>query len=116
MLQKHERWMAQHRRVYKDAEEKAQRFNIFKKNVEYIESFNQDTGKSYKLAVNAFADLTTEEFNAGFGFKKQALQEMSIQESTPFRYGNVTNLPSNVDWRQKGVETYVRNQGKCGKS
>ena len=40
MVARHEQWMAQYSRVYKDAAEKARRFEVFKANVKFIESFN----------------------------------------------------------------------------
>lgn len=58
MSDRDEQWMVCFGRVYKDNVEKEMRFKIFKANVELIESFNGP----YKLAVNAFADQTNEEF------------------------------------------------------
>ena len=63
MHERHEQWMSQHGRVYGDSAEKERRFQIFKANVELIESFNAGNSK-YKLGVNQFADLTNEEFKA----------------------------------------------------
>jgi hypothetical protein len=40
MSARHEQWMATFGKVYADAAEKERRFEIFKDNVEYIESFN----------------------------------------------------------------------------
>lgn len=56
--------MSQYGRVYKDDSEKATPDNIFKENVARIAAFNSQTGKSYKLGVNQFADLTNEELKA----------------------------------------------------
>ena len=42
MSLRHEQWIAQHRRAYKDVAEKAFRFKIFKQNAEYIDSVNRD--------------------------------------------------------------------------
>ncbi|CAK9176583.1 unnamed protein product [Ilex paraguariensis] len=58
IYERHEQWMAQYGRVYKDSDEKDNRFKIFKENVERIESFNKATNKPYKLGVNQFVDLT----------------------------------------------------------
>ena len=40
MSERHEEWMACYGQTYKDIAEKERRFNIFKDNVEYIESVN----------------------------------------------------------------------------
>ncbi|KAI5682904.1 hypothetical protein M9H77_04132 [Catharanthus roseus] len=62
MSEKHEQWMARFGRVFEDIVEKERRFKIFKNNVESIEEFNQAGNQPHKLSINAFADLTNEEF------------------------------------------------------
>ncbi|KAI4322794.1 hypothetical protein L6164_022456 [Bauhinia variegata] len=64
LSQRHEQWMAKYGKVYKDAAEKEKRFQIFKDNVAFIESFNAAGNKPYKLAINQFADKTNDEFKA----------------------------------------------------
>ncbi|KAM3189150.1 hypothetical protein ACQJBY_067839 [Aegilops geniculata] len=113
IVARHESWMAQYGRVYKDATEKAQKFKVFKANVEFIESFNAENHKFF-LGVNQFADLTNEEFKmtkANKGYKASL-------ERAPmgFRYENVSldALPATVDWRTKGAVTPIKDQGQCG--
>ncbi|KAI3440008.1 uncharacterized protein J3R85_004159 [Psidium guajava] len=114
LLSRHERWMAQHGRTYKDAKEKERRFAIFKSNVEYIESFNSVSGKDYKLKINEFADLTNEEFRAfRNGFRRPKAKMVSTKDDTSFRYENFTDVPYFIDWREKGAVTPVKNQGHC---
>ncbi|KAK4386561.1 Senescence-specific cysteine protease SAG39 [Sesamum angolense] len=113
IVEKHEQWMAQFGRVYKDDAEKSKRFRIFKENVEYIESFNEAGTRPYTLAINKFADLTNEEFQASRnGYKMGSYPESSKVSS--FRYANVTAVPASMDWRQKGAVTGVKDQGQCG--
>lgn len=52
MVERHERWMAHYGRVYKDAAEKARRFEVFKDNVAFIESFNAAGNHKFWLSVN----------------------------------------------------------------
>ncbi|KAK6150002.1 hypothetical protein DH2020_017527 [Rehmannia glutinosa] len=115
VLEKHENWMAQFGRAYKDDAEKAMRFKIFKENVEYIESFNEAGAKlPYKLAINKFADLTNEEFKTSRnGFKMGSHPKPSYKVSS-FKYANVIAVPASMDWRMKGAVTAVKNQGQCG--
>ncbi|KAJ8753474.1 hypothetical protein K2173_019873 [Erythroxylum novogranatense] len=111
MRQRHQQWMALYGRVYKDVKEKEARFKIFKANVEHIDSFNAAGDKSYKLGVNQFADLTNEEFKTT---RNRFKGHMCSKQAGPFRYENVTDIPSNVDWREKGAVTPIKDQGQCG--
>ncbi|XVF27505.1 hypothetical protein REPUB_Repub14bG0113200 [Reevesia pubescens] len=115
MLKRHEEWMAHHSRVYIDAAEKEKRYGIFKENVERIEAFNNGVEKGYKLGVNKFADLTNDEFRSlHTGFKRQSFELISNPKPSTVRYGNVTSVPTVVDWRKKGAVTSVKDQGTCG--
>ena len=115
MLQKHEQWMARYGRVYRDNEEKEVRFRIFKDNLAYIEAFNNAGNRAYKLSINEFADQTNEEFKATRnGFKLPSA--LRSTPTTPFRYADVTTVPSSMDWRKKGAVTPIKNQGQCGKT
>ncbi|OVA14803.1 Peptidase C1A [Macleaya cordata] len=112
MTEKHEQWMARHGRLYENEAEKERRFEIFKNNVERIESFNNAAvNRPYKLSVNEFADQTNEEFRAARnGYKSVS----TLGTSTSFKYENLTAVPSSMDWRSKGAVTPVKDQGQCG--
>ncbi|KAL8532131.1 hypothetical protein ACS0TY_008662 [Phlomoides rotata] len=112
MVEKHEQWMTQYGRTYKDDAEKAKRFKIFKENVDYIDSSNSAGIRPYKLDINSFADLTNEEFKATRNGYKMEFHKSSKVSS--FRYANVSAVPSSVDWRKKGAVTGVKDQGQCG--
>ncbi|XP_048136787.1 senescence-specific cysteine protease SAG39-like [Rhodamnia argentea] len=113
MRERHEQWMVRHGRMYADAAEKERRFSIFKDNVEHVESSNKDGSKPYKLAVNAFADLTSKEFKASrTGYKCSSSPRPA--SAKPFRYESVTVVPASMDWRKKGAVTPVKDQGQCG--
>ncbi|MED6219101.1 hypothetical protein PIB30_032690 [Stylosanthes scabra] len=113
MVGRHEQWMVKYGRVYKDEEEKQKRFLIFKKNVEYIESFNAGGDKSYELGINHLSDKTSEELKASLnGYKGP---QRGSTPTTTFKYANVDPIPESIDWRTKGVVTPVKNQGSnCG--
>ncbi|XVF87344.1 hypothetical protein PTKIN_Ptkin18bG0112600 [Pterospermum kingtungense] len=112
MSDRFEQWLASYGRVYQDAIEKERRFQIFKENVEYIESHNADTSKKYKLGVNEFSDLTNQEFKAmRNGYK---MRPSKASRTSSFRYENVTSVPSSMDWREKGAVTNIKDQGQCG--
>ncbi|XP_024988580.1 senescence-specific cysteine protease SAG39-like [Cynara cardunculus var. scolymus] len=113
MSEKHEMWMVRYGRVYKDDTEKEMRFKIFKDNMEFIESFNSGGNHPYKVGANAFADQTNEEFKAARNGYKFSTNK-KLDQTTPFRYENVTVVPPSMDWRKKGAVTQVKDQGQCG--
>ena len=78
------------------------KFDIFKKNMDYIDEFNQQN-HSYKLEINQFADMNNFNFNVSLPHPKNEYYE--IQE---------TRIPKSLDWRKKGVVTGVKDQGHCG--
>lgn len=93
--------MAQHGRKYINSVEKEKRFNIFKDNMEYIDKFNNDVNRTFKLGVNKFADLTTEEFHAYYTGFKISTQPSSLN-ATRFRYEALTEeVPATMDWRER---------------
>ncbi|KAF8117229.1 hypothetical protein N665_0012s0230 [Sinapis alba] len=120
MQKRHDEWMAEHGRVYANMNEKNNRYVVFKRNVERIERLNNvpAAGRTFKLAVNQFADLTNDEFRSMYtGYKGDSvLSSQSQTKSTSFRYQNVSSgaLPIAVDWRKKGAVTPIKNQGSCG--
>merc|ERR1719430_534880 len=86
------------------------RKNIFANNLKFIEKHNAEHAlglHTYTVGINQFADLTNEEFVAQFtGFKaSDNLPESSV---------DFVSRPENIDWREKGAVTAVKNQGQCG--
>jgi KDEL-tailed cysteine endopeptidase len=114
MYEEHEQWMSRYRRVYSDIYEKGKRAQIYKENVAFIDSFNKASNKSFKLAINEFADLTNEEFKALHNRMKGHMYSQDKLISK--RYENFTAAPAFMDWRQRGAVTPIKNQGhQCGK-
>ncbi|KAI3961750.1 hypothetical protein MKW92_015820 [Papaver armeniacum] len=111
MVDRHQQWMTRYAKVYKNQAEKEKRFNIFKANVEFIESSNVGS-KPYRLSVNEFSDQTIEEFKSSRNGYKRSWRR-SPQESTAFKYENVIAVPSTMDWRNKGVLHQLRTKGRC---
>ncbi|GAB2231601.1 hypothetical protein Droror1_Dr00010619 [Drosera rotundifolia] len=113
IVERHEQWMAQYGRVYKDAAEKEMRFNIFKKNVEHIEAMNK-LNRGYILGLNAFSDMSNEEFTATHNGYKRHMKPASSLKTVSFKYENFTDVPASIDWRSLGAVTPIKNQGQCG--
>ncbi|KAK3017646.1 hypothetical protein RJ639_003263, partial [Escallonia herrerae] len=106
----HKQWMARYGRVYKDELDEDIRSKVYNDNVEFIETFNKDKTHTYKLGVNAFADLTNEEFRSRNGYKIPPMPP----KPTTFKYEGVTEVPPSIDWRDQGAVTAVKDQGMCG--
>ncbi|XP_035579559.1 cathepsin L1-like isoform X1 [Zalophus californianus] len=105
------RWKAAHGKLY-DEDEEGERRSVWERNMKMIELHNQEysQGKhSFMMAMNAFGDLTSEEF-------KQVLNDLKIQkheEGNVFQAPLFAEIPSSVDWREKGYVTPVKDQGQC---
>nr|AHA62779.1 RCR3-like cysteine protease [Mirabilis jalapa] len=117
MIEKHEQWMTLYGRIYENNNEKMKRFKIFSENIKRIEAMNK-MGRGFTLGVNAFADLTNDEFrNSRTGYKKQLTTTNNNNlASKYFKYENVTNnsVSTSTDWRTKGAVTPIKDQGNCG--
>ncbi|KFK44743.1 hypothetical protein AALP_AA1G297100 [Arabis alpina] len=114
----HRQWMTRFSRVYNDELEKQMRFDVFKKNMKYIEKFNKKGDRTYKLGVNEFADWTEEEFIATHtGLKGTGISPFGFfDEITPSWIWNVSHVDAGQikDWRDEGAVTSVKYQGLCG--
>ncbi|XP_031102140.1 cysteine protease XCP1-like [Ipomoea triloba] len=110
-----ESWIEKHGKMYESIEEKVQRFEIFKENLEHINERNKNV-KNYWLGLNEFADLRHEEFKQKYlGLKNKGEKtEASSSSEEEFSYRDFVEVPKSVDWRKKGAVTPVKNQGSCG--
>ena len=107
-------------RSYADENEKLRRERTYNENLEKIRKLNSAPGSAV-FRVNAFADLSTDEFRAQYllpnaGLKR--LLEMRRRRAQPGRAKgavdfNVTKIPSGKSWYMHAT-TAVRDQGQCG--
>jgi C1A family cysteine protease len=112
IVEAHQQWMTKYGRTYTNNFEMEKRRKIFKENLEYIKNFNNVGNKTYKLGLNSYSDLTSEEFIASHtGLQRSSFKKRSVA-AIPFDVND--DLPTNFDWRQQGAVTDVKNQGRCG--
>ncbi|GKC94471.1 low-temperature-induced cysteine proteinase [Tanacetum coccineum] len=115
------KWCTQHNKSYATQEETLYRLTVFEQNYDYIMQHNTNSNSTYSLSLNAFADLTHDEF------KLARIRGLSIGNGNG--YGDVIRLnegrsgirevkdvPKALDWREKGTVTNVKDQGSCGMS
>merc|ERR1719163_770281 len=104
-------FMTQFGRKYVSSEEQEFRKQVFYKNLEWINAENAK-GKSYKVGVTQFADLTFDEFKA---------EHLTGYLHTPMNATlGVFHAPANFikadswDWTTKGAVTPIKDQAHCG--
>ncbi|KAL3739950.1 hypothetical protein ACJRO7_021261 [Eucalyptus globulus] len=113
-LAEFEQWMARHGRIYKDNLEKAKRYGIFLETLRFIEDFNSKAAnQSYKVGLNQFSDLTTEEFVPRYTGFRATSRSSNSSAATTFKY-SMTQVPDSLNWVEKGVVGSIKNQGGCG--
>uniref|UniRef100_M8AHK7 Cathepsin propeptide inhibitor domain-containing protein n=1 Tax=Aegilops tauschii TaxID=37682 RepID=M8AHK7_AEGTA len=136
MMDRFRQWQGTHTRSYLSAEERLQRFEVYRSNVEYIDAANRRGDLTYELGENQFADLTGEEFVARYASSHDAGGHTDSVITSPPAAGGPpaavitpaaeadglwssgggddsleAPLPPSVDWRAKGAVTPVKNQG-----
>ncbi|KAM3406136.1 hypothetical protein ACQJBY_000280 [Aegilops geniculata] len=135
MLGRFHRWMSAHGRTYHSAAEKLRRFEVYRRNVDFIDASNRDAERlGYELGENEFTDLTNEEFmaryvggaygGAGDGgglittLAGDVAEGAASSKNAIEGDGNLTmtasDPPRQFDWREHGVVTPAKQQGACG--
>jgi len=116
VLEEWEAWKTMHGKTYRNQNEDSFRMKVFMDNTAKIARHNtlaHQGLKTYTMKSNEYSDLLHNEFVSimnGYKQKKQAQEHDGITQILP---ANV-ELPEEVDWRDRGAVTKVKNQGKCG--
>ncbi|XP_064596068.1 procathepsin L-like [Liolophura sinensis] len=100
-------------KVYEGSEDD-KRYQIWKQNVAFINQHNSEADKgrhSYRLGVNAFADMTRKEHKRLLRYGDLSNAQHFCKGKPDYRHGK---LPESMDWRSLGFITPVKNQGQCG--
>lgn len=102
-----------YKKNYISAAEEALRQNVFVKNAEKIAELAKNA-LPFKLKMNEFGDLLSDEFNKAFnGFKKSSKPaEKPIPKADTFEKP-AEKIPESVDWRERGAVTPIKSQALC---
>jgi xylem cysteine proteinase len=101
------KFVQEYNKAYDSVTETFDRFAVFKMNLNKINEINA-ANLTWWAGINEFSDLTEEEFLATHTGHFQS--EHEDREELPSS-GNEAN---DIDWRDKGAVTAVKNQGSCG--
>merc|ERR1712111_56645 len=107
----------QHGKEYENDEEELKRFNIFRINKLKIKLLNMFDFGSAIYEINHFADLDEDEFKkhyTGLKFDEQTLKSADFSGEATAEIDRNTELPTEIDWREKGAVTEVKDQKSCG--
>jgi cathepsin L len=108
------RWMQQHKKSYHQNEFQ-QKYSTFKANLDFIDSWNSDSTKTHKVAMNKFGDLSVDEFSQLYLGTRATVQ---VGDNVP--QTSTVGLPDSLDWRNGNnprslnAVTGIKNQQQCG--
>lgn len=103
-------------RSYKNQGEYQDRLSNFMKNYQIVTDHNNNNS-DFQLEMNKFSDLSDREFQSMLGLDAAAAAEaQNDPEAEQFVQTNVdqSSYPASLDWRDKGVIAFMKNQASCG--
>ena len=107
-------FMTVHERSYETEEEHNSRYWTFYKNMLQWELLNRLEEGTATYGMNQFSDLTTEEFKEKYLIPITEKDLFYAEMLPKAEELDVDRAPTEIDWREEGAVTPVKNQGDCG--
>lgn len=101
-------WKQKFGKSYGNDTEDVQKMKVFGENYNMVQYKNTLPGRTFKLGMTKFADLTKEEF------KKMYLSTQIAPKSPETSKLSTQNVPDHWDWSVTQGVTRIKNQGQCG--
>ena len=98
---------------YADAQEDEKRVKIFLANKQYIDEHNAKAGNGYTLGINKYSDMTHQEFVSIMNGYRYSKKHSRVEDENTYLSSSNINLPAEVDWRERGYVTPIKDQGQC---
>lgn len=110
-------YLKEYKKTYNPGEY-AKRIKLFKKSLKEINELNAKHPTTV-YGITLFADLTPEEEKPYFGFEidnnnVNFNHTVQIAKRKSVSHDASVDTPTSFDWRDRGVVTPVKDQGKCG--
>lgn len=108
-----ELWKKENGKEYATEKIELARHTIWESNKKYVDNHNEhkDALGGYSLEMNEFSDMDSAEFSRIYNGYLQT----DRPRNSSYQYKRLYNpLAAEVDWRDKGAVTEVKNQGQCG--
>lgn len=101
---------------YPDVETERARLQIWTANEAWIDQTNRDmaiAGRSMRVAMNKFGDLTNEEYKSKMlSSKFSKMPVKSLQQNS--KASHTQTAPDAINWVKEGIVSPVKDQGQCG--
>jgi len=107
-------WKSTYNKQYSNVQEILRR-TAWESNLQIVQAHNLEADMgvhTYWLGMNAYADMTNEEFNRVMNGYNATRTQRSTRPT--FTYDPSIPMADDVDWRTKGYVTPIKDQGQCG--